>query len=304
MRKRRSFIFGLLALITAIGVACSQIGPDGASTERPTPSAGLKGDTATLRETSTPAESAGASIKSATVSATPGPSPTAVTQVKFPGFDFQLSPGTFWDYRWEYRSSSFCRDCRGGPTIDSGTFRVTLGPPRVIQGVTAYEMQLAGKHTLESSSTDRSFGPRWRYMGLADNRILVSKDGATLVVLFDGQEGEWPGSGFFTTRFKSTKLFDGKASGQDVVVSASSRKGGCKYYRSIGKVCPGGTATDYTETEVYRPGIGPVGYSFRYSYKSGSGTTSFSSNTSEKVELLASSLHGDVASSKLEPDSK
>lgn len=137
-------------------------------------------------------------------------------------------------------------------------------------------------------------------MALEDSRILVSENGVSLVVLFDGQEGEWPGSGFFTTRFKAKDLYEGKVSGRDVVVSASSRQGGCKYYRTVGQVCPGGTSTDSTEREVYRPGIGPVEYSFRFSFSTGSGSTSFSSSTSEKVELVASSLRGDTAVSNLE----
>ena len=127
-------------------------------------------------------------------------------------------------------------------------------------------------------------------MAVTDNRILVSKDGVNLITLLDGQEGEWPGSGFFTTRFKANDLYEGKPAGQEVVVSASSRTGGCRYYRSIGQVCPGGTSTDYTETETYRQGIGPVAYAYRYSFSTGSGMTSFSSSTSEKVELVASSL--------------
>ena len=123
----------------------------------------------------------------------------------------------------------------------------------MIEGIAAYEVRLTGKHKLNDSSTDRSFAPRWQYMAVENSRILVSEDGVTLVVLFNGQEGEWPGSGFFTTRFKANDLYEGKASGQNVVVSASSRQGGCEYYSGIGQVCPGGTSTDYTEREVYSP---------------------------------------------------
>ena len=298
MSLGRFSIFGLISLAIIINLACQSENTE-TFQEVSTPNPASPRDGGTDLVTSEVPESAGTSPKTAFPTKVLNPSPTPASLAKFAGFDFQLREGVFWEYKWEYKSSTFCRDCRGGPTTGSGTFRVTLGLPKVIEGVTAYEVHLVGKHRLEGSSTDRSFAPRWRYMAQEDSRILVSEDGVTLVVLFDGQEGEWPGSGFFTTRFKAKDLYERKVSGRDVVVSASSRTGGCRYFRSVGQVCPGGTSTDYTEREVYSPGIGPVEYSFRYSSSSGSGTTSFSSSTSEKVELVASSLRGDSASSDL-----
>ena len=306
MRVSRFSIFGLISLAIFVNVACqSGQTPDPASSRDASIDRGTSDvadsavispktssatnqvtsyvtepamtspetSSATDQVTSDVTESAVISPETSSATKAFNPSPTPASLVKFSGFDFQLREGAFWDYKWEYKSSTFCRGCRGGATTDSGTFRVTLGPQKVIEGVTVYEVQLAGKYKLKGSSTDRSFAPRWRYMALEDSRIVVSEDGVTLAVLFDGQEGEWRGSGFFTTRFKAKDLYEGKVSGRDVVVSASSRQGGCRYYRSVGQVCPGGTSTDYTEREVYSPGIGPSEYSFRYSFSSGSGTT-------------------------------
>ena len=239
MSVSRFFIFCLISLAIIVNVAC-QAEYTETFQEVSTPSPASATDGGTDQVTSDATESAVTSAKTASPNKASSPSPTPASLVKFAGFDYQLHEGTFWEYKWEYKSSTFCRDCRGGATTDLGTFRVTLGPPKVIEGVTAYEVQLAGKHKLKGSSTDRSFAPRWQYMALEDSRILVSEDGVSLVVLFDGQEGEWPGSGFFTTRFKAKDLYEGKVSGRNVVVSASSKQGGCKYYRSVGQVCPGG----------------------------------------------------------------
>lgn len=82
-------------------------------------------------------------VETPVVIKTPTP---VVPATKLPGFDFQVGEGTFWEYQWDYSSSSFCRDCRGGPATGSGTFRLTLGPAKVIEGVPAYEIQLSGKH--------------------------------------------------------------------------------------------------------------------------------------------------------------
>ena len=58
-------------------------------------------------------------------------------------------------------------------------------------------------------------------------------------------------------------------------------------------LCPSEEKFDYTETEYYRPGIGPFGYMFNYSASfSGGGFTS-SFQTRERVALIASSLMGD-----------
>lgn len=128
-------------------------------------------------------------------------------------------------------------------------------------------------------------------MAVDDNLILVSEDGVSLTVLFDGQEGRWPGIGFFTTRFKAEYLYEGQAQGSDVVVQASTQggEGGCVFYRSVGRVCSSGERFDYTAAEAYRRGAGPVAYSYRYSYSTGSGFLSMSLSTEESVSLVRSS---------------
>ena len=88
--------------------------------------------------------------------------PPATREPQFVGFDFQISEGDFWDYRW----SSLQRNCaqRSGCSTaeDSGLFQITLGQPKSIQGMTAYELILAG----DSGSSV----PPWRYIAVEDNQ--------------------------------------------------------------------------------------------------------------------------------------
>ena len=62
-------------------------------------------------------------------------------------------------------------------------FESGLGPPRLINGMTAFEVQVTGKSKAAGST---ELGPRWRYLASANNQILGSLDGATLMILFDG----------------------------------------------------------------------------------------------------------------------
>ena len=198
------------AAIALFAVACEEVGgpgsPSGAEVDvQATVEAALQatvtasgGPGGTGPETSPPA-----------AADRPGaaPAPPEAPKPKFSGFDFELGEGTFWEYRWEAKSSFFA--ARGSSSdSDSGTFRVTLGPQQEIHGINAYELKVSGKHQVEDE--DRSFAPRWRYIAVADNQVLVSEDGEKLVVLFDARAGEWPGSGFFTTRMSPKTLYEAR----------------------------------------------------------------------------------------------
>jgi hypothetical protein len=266
-------ILALVILLVAFGSAC------GSSTSSGTSQSGTSSPTASAADAT---ETTRAPVtKEATATSEPlGP--------VFTGFDFPVQEGTC----WEYEKGTFCRSCRSGPSVDSGVFRVTLGQPKEIEGLTAYEVQVTGKYRREGIEVGSGYGPRWSYRAVDDNLILVSEDGVSLTVLFDGQEGRWPGIRFFTIRFEAEDLYEGQAQGSEVVVSASTRggEGGCVSYRSVGRVCSSGEKFDYTATETYRQGVGPVAYSYRYSYSTGSGSSSLSLSTQESVSLVRSSL--------------
>jgi hypothetical protein len=277
MSLKPYLILTLVILLAALGVACGSSTPAGTSQD------GASSPTASAADAT---ETTGAPVTK---------EPTATSEPLgpvFAGFDFPVQEGTYWEYEWEYEKGTFCLSCRSGPSVDSGVFRVTLGQPKEIEGLIAYEVQVTGKYRRDDIELGSGYGPRWSYLAVDDNLIFVSEDGDSLTVLFDGQEGRWPGSGFFTTRFETEHLYEGQAQGSDVVVQASTQggEGGCVFYRSVGRVCSSGEDFDYTATETYRQGVGPVAYSYRYSFSSGSGSNSFSLSTTESVSLVRSSL--------------
>ena len=224
-------------------------------------------------------------------------SPTCPAMAQpYPGFSLALFEGVFWDFQWDYDYdyvSSFGPDSEQ----DSGTFRVRLGSPILINGITAYEVQVTGKSKAAGST---ELGPRWRYLASVNNQILGSTDGATLVILFDGQTGRWPGSGLFSA-YSSNKLFVAQASQISnnyinepaIAVSQSSSSSQCEYFPGVGTICGGDYSTSDIKTEYYKGGIGPVGH---YKYFAISDMTNqywWSSTTTIHVGLVASSLRGD-----------
>lgn len=232
-----------------------------------------------------------------TPTATPVPTPEPL----FDGFDFQIETGDFWVYRWSSEDQS-CAQGRGCSTDEaSGVFRIELGSQRNVQRVNAFEMIITGDLGPNS--------PPWRYIAFADMKILGSKDGSSFVVLFDGQTGVWAGSGFFDTRFEETELssanqglitendviaeWEGVQVGPAIVVGRAESQSECEMISGL-RICPRQESYSFTERELYRPGVGAVGYHYRIS-SSFSGGGFFSSHTSEEnVGLIASSLRGDA----------
>ncbi|MCZ6789043.1 MAG: hypothetical protein O7D33_03720 [Chloroflexi bacterium] len=232
---------------------------------------------------------------------TPTPAPTAVPTTppppKFRGYDLNLSAGTYWDYRWEYETRSCSRD---GCTTrnDDGQFRVTLGGQQVISGVGLFELSVSGKSQVDGESRD--FAPRWRYIGIEGDRIVVS-DGSSLRTLFDARLGRWAGSGFFTNRFASDKLVEavagqipessnwpGTRAGPVAMVRRASSQSQCETIAGI-RIC-GEESFNISEVESYRAGIGPVAYNFGSTASFSGGGFSSSHQTTETLALVSSSL--------------
>lgn len=232
---------------------------------------------------------------------TPGsgqPGPT------FEGFDFGLAEGDFWEYRWtsEQRTVAPGLDDR---TWETGTFRVTLGAPEVIDGVNAFPLILTGRSAVPGGS---DFAPRWRYLAVANDRILGSEDGTSLTVLFDAWRGAWAGSGYFA-EFPDDILFiaqerivDGEAfmTGSVLAVSRSTSRSQCEIIAGI-PICGTDDPFTFIEREYYLPGIGPVGYYFHVSQSFG-GPFPSSHLLEHNLGLVASSLRGDVLDHVLEAE--
>jgi hypothetical protein len=219
----------------------------------------------------------------------------------FSGFDFKLKGGDFWEFQWDYQSSYV--DSRTSSTKKgTGRFRITLGGATTIGGVFAHQVNVSGKSGYDDTS---DFAPRWKYIAVANNQILVSEDGTKLVTLFDAQKGMWPGSGFFAA-LASDKLFTASQGTIDndyitdsaIVIGRSSSESQCEYFGEYGTICGG----DYNESDVhreyYKANIGPLGY-YRYFSMS---DYSWSSSTRINVGLVASSLRGDTLNYTMESE--
>jgi hypothetical protein len=218
------------------------------------------------------------------------------TTPAFSGFDFALSEGDFWEYSWDYYKNSWSQS-GGSTTNDSGTFRVTLGATKEIDGVTAYEVEVTGK----TGNSDEDFAPRWKYLAVEDNTILGSEDAATLLTIFDGQTGAWPGAGYFTS-ISSSALVTGNDGQIDndyitescVVVSQSDSEAQCEYYPGVGNIC-GDSSFSWTENEYYKEAIGPIGYYYYNTFSDCGGGFCSGATWKHNVGLVASSLRGDTA---------
>ena len=247
---------------------------------------------------------------------TPAPQePTPTPEPEFEGYSLGLSEGAFWEYRWTFVDRS-CAQGRGcGTDEDSGVFRVTLGEQRQIGGVTVYQLIVTGKSAIELADVSRDFAPRWRYLGAADDRIVVS-NGSTLTILFDAVSGKWAGSGYFTNRFDEDELvvartgrldqsfeianWSGVKSGPWEFVSRAASQSQCETIEGL-RICPREDEFSFTESEYYRSGVGPVAYRFRNAASFSGGGFFSSYETTEWVALVASSLRGDAGSTVISP---
>ncbi len=236
---------------------------------------------------------------------TPTPEPPLVA-----GYDLELSEGDFWRFRWEYTDHSCAQGSGCKTKKDDGVFQVTLGEPKQWKGATVYRLVSVGETGYHDSTTNRTFVPEWDYLGVDGHRLVATNASgrSPLVTLFDAQTGVWAGSGFFAGRFPDDVLvgaspgsltgshefasWDGVQTGPWHYVSAADSGGECSLFD--GRIlCPSEEKFDYTETEYYRPGIGPFGYMFNYSMSFSGGGFSSSFQTGERVALVASSFMGD-----------
>ncbi|UCF90237.1 MAG: DUF4214 domain-containing protein [Desulfobacterales bacterium] len=225
---------------------------------------------------------------------------------QYSGFDFALRAGDFWEFQWDYTRSYWDSFSGGRTSTGNGSFRVTLGNAKEIEGVMAFEVKVSGKSSYDDTN---DLMPRWRYLTFVNNQMLGSEDGEKLVTLFDAQSGSWPGSGFFAP-FSSSSLITASVgsiendyiSGPAIVIGKSSSESQCEYFSDYGTICGG----DYNESdfqkEYYQENIGPIGY---YRYLSISDMTSqypWGSSTTINLGLVACSLRGDTVDYEFETE--
>ena len=225
----------------------------------------------------------------------PEPDPgsdTNPTPALFAGFDFEFSQGSYWQYCWTYKSTSFVQGSTPTSGTDAGTFTITLGAPIVIDSVDFYRIEVSGK----SSDPKWDYTPRWLYIGINGSRILGSTDGLTSHVIVDAHDGKWKGGGFFATFSEDTdmELKEGEISNEFIQTTTLStyRVAGQSLCENIGgyTICPNDEEFTYREAEYYKGGLGPVGYYLYLGYSSSGGGFFTSFSYERNVGLVATSL--------------
>lgn len=214
---------------------------------------------------------------------------------KFTGFDFTLSKDTYWEFYWTYEKTSYVQGEGGSTDADTGNFRITLGAPKVIGGVTSYKVLVTG----DSTDPSHDYAPRWKYIAVNNNQILGSADGVSLEVIFDADDGEWQGGGFFTTFSAQSQLTasSGQIDNEFVQTSAiytgrSANQDFCEVIAGY-TICPNDDAFTVTEREYYKGGIGPLGYYLYLNYTSSGGGFYTSFTYKRNLGLVATSLTAD-----------
>lgn len=254
------------------------------------------------------------STRTPTPDSPPGPESEAP---RFSGYDLDFATDDFWRFKWEWVDTSCAQGSGCSTTVDEDVFQITLGEPKEWQGVTVYEILVVGKPGYVDNNTSRRFVPEWDYLGVDGHRIVATNatGSSPLITIFDGQIGKWAGSGFFTSRPSKTLIaassrslgsthklvtWGGVEPGPMHYVGAASSQSKCEIILGI-KVCPNEEAFDYTESEYFRPGVGPLGYEFSYAMSFSGGNFASSFRTEERVALVASSFLGDEKGNFGEP---
>jgi hypothetical protein len=235
---------------------------------------------------------------------------TDTSNVNIVGFDFNLKEGDYWEYEWDYYSSSAHSD-GGSSSSLKGVFRITLGAPSNVGDLTAYPLLLSGNYRQDSENKDPFVSPRWTHIAMQNNKILVSSDGSTFETLFDANTGYAIGFGFFE-ELSSNNLFEISASaidndyisGDAYVLTDSASESNCEYFDGHGTICGADVEVEYTlvRREYYQATVGPVGYYYDYSTSSGGTFDSVHTSSRVNIGLVASSLRGDAVDHTLETE--
>ena len=289
-KKKIGWLMGILFVLTALFLAAC--GGGGGSTT----------DTTT---TDTTTDTGGGTGN--TGGGTSGVTPPAIQ-----GFDFALKEGDYWEYRWDYYSSSWAMGSSSSSTLQTGRFRAALGAPVTISGTQAFPVVISGvAGYTPSSGSPVIYSPRWKYLAIKDNAFLGSTDGAVFSVIFDAQNGFWPGGGFFidlgatalnqaqTGAVAGTRNITQYISGSAIKTGLAGSQSTCQYYPGFGTIC-GDSSYSFDRWEYFLPNLGPVGYYYYNTYSDCGGGFCSGATWEQMVGLVSSSLQGDTVDYVLE----
>lgn len=207
------------------------------------------------------------------------------------GFDFELHEGDFWEYVWVYSHTTTSPDGTSGES-DAGYFRITLGAPALLDGKTAYPLNITGKTT---DPTGTTYAANPTHIAVDGNQILISADGVTLTVIFDANTAQAAGEFFGYLPISGTAAVTSVEMNNQFVNGTTAYRVGASTDDPLCEAILGDTicsdeASSITAYEYYKPGIGPISYYIRTSntYTDGGYTTSHT--TERTLGVVESSL--------------
>lgn len=202
-----------------------------------------------------------------------------------------LQQGSFIEFAVNTESTTFVQPSSTSSTSDFGIFRVTLGAPMTISGVTVFPITVSG----DANVGGTNFAPRWTHIGIQNGSIVGSTNGLTLQTIYNAQtptalsagffitfgatENVTPSSGTFTAEYNTLTA---------VLASHSSSSGGCETFFTI-QICSD-SSTSFSETEYYKDGVGPIGYRMDISFSSSGGGVFSSTQIRRRVEVVGTSF--------------
>jgi hypothetical protein len=199
-----------------------------------------------------------------------------------------LASGTYLEFLATTSASTSSPD--GNSTSqDYGMFKLTLGEPKLVQGVAGHAVIASGKTMVGG----HEFAPPWTFVAQVGTQWLGSVDGTTLVTLYDpalpaGSTGFFLGASGSQRLSASPGRFEGAYNSYSgVSVGDSSADGGCELVLNI-TICSD-SSTTFSQSELLVDGIGPVAMSRRVGYSTG-GSAPMVINNTWTLELVGTSL--------------
>jgi hypothetical protein len=208
-------------------------------------------------------------------------------------FSFTVQSGTYWEFGWD--ASDYSSGGAGCCTTNTaGRFRVTLGEPAWIGGLTLHELSVVRVSGDRIRTT-----PRWRYLGFLGSRMYGSVDGVSLELVFDGELGYQVSGGFFAD-YSSDRLVVASVStidndylsGEVVGLSDSGSERACEVI--LGRtICTGDFNANRKTVDYFHPEVGMAGYFFHSAYSSCGGGSCSAGTSDVNIGLVAFSIEGD-----------
>jgi hypothetical protein len=199
-----------------------------------------------------------------------------------------LATGTVLEYLATHTSST-SSPAGNSTRSDFGLFRLTLGEPRQVAGVTGFDVQVSGRTVVGG----QELRPPWTFLALVGTRWVGSVDGVHLVTLYDATAPAGA-SGFFlgATGTRRLAAAPGRHEGaynvyRGVALADAASDGGCQWVLSL-TLCSAATTT-FEQRELLIDGIGPAAYQQQVGY-SVSGSAPQVIRRTLAVELVRTTL--------------